>query len=116
MEFFIVFFRLRNNKKIQQMNPSLMIAHGECEKEGNHLTFQQQLSVFLVSCLLFAFDYRNCKVTKLMDILRTPHSGYQKIVLNSLPNSRSARELRYHVEANEAYVMLFSLATLLYNT
>lgn len=61
-----------------------------------------------------------------MDILHTPHSGYQKIVPNSLPNfvTHSAR-LRENSAitlkpmgggGGGAYVMLFSLATLLYNT
>ena len=80
-----------------------------------------------MSCLLFAFDYRNSKVTKLMDILHTPHSGYQKIVPNSLPNfvTHSAR-LRENSAitlkpmggggGGGAFVMLFFLATLLYNT
>ena len=79
-----------------------------------------------MSCLLFAFDYKNCKVTKLMDILHTPHSGYQKIVPNSLPNvvTHSARRENSAITLKPmgggggggAYVMLFSLATLLYNT
>ena len=58
-----------------------------------------------------------------MDILRTPHSGYQKIVLNSLPNfvthsARARTPLSRGSQWGEggAYVILFSLATLLYNT
>ena len=93
LEFFIVFLGRRNNKKFQQMNPSLMIAHGECERRGTIWLCSSNFRFFLVSCLLFAFDYRNCTVTKLKDILRTPHSGFQKILLNSLPNflTHSAR-------------------------
>ena len=56
-----------------------------------------------------------------MDILRTPHSGYQKIVLNSLPNfvthsARARTPLSRGSQWGGAYVILFSLATLLYNT
>ena len=60
-----------------------------------------------MSCLLFAFDYRNCKVTKLMDILHTPHSGYQKIVPNSLPNfvTHSARLRALRARENSAITL-----------